>query len=146
LLDPRGAVVAVDARALAAADPAHQGHGHRAAVAGRHAWVRGGQEAARSGAGLAEWRARDKQTALNRVHMNPTAFSQGEIEALGARAEAMVDALGAISAEPDRLVRLFLSPEHRRAADLVARWMREAGLTVSEDALGTVRGRLGQGR
>jgi|SoiMethySBSTD1v2_1073268.scaffolds.fasta_scaffold24333_5 allantoate deiminase len=78
--------------------------------------------------------------------MNPTAFSQDEIEALGARAEVMVNALGAISAEPDRLVRLFLSPEHRRAADLVARWMREAGLTVSEDALGTVRGRLGQGR
>ena len=58
----------------------------------------------------------------------------------------MVDALGAISAEPDRLVRLFLSPEHRRAADLVARWMREAGLAVSEDALGTVRGRFGAGQ
>jgi allantoate deiminase len=74
--------------------------------------------------------------------MKPTTFSQDDIDALGARAEAMVNALGAISAEPDRLVRLFLSPEHRRAADLVARWMREAGLDVSEDALGTVRGRL----
>jgi len=73
-------------------------------------------------------------------------FSQSEIDALGARAEAMVNTLGAISAEPDRLVRLFLSPEHRRAADRVAAWMREAGLAVSEDALGTVRGRLGQGR
>jgi allantoate deiminase len=72
----------------------------------------------------------------------PTSFSQSEIDALGARAETMVNALGAISAEPDRLVRLFLTPEHRRAADLVARWMREVGLTVSEDALGTVRGRL----
>jgi allantoate deiminase len=69
-------------------------------------------------------------------------FSQTDIDALGARAEAMVNALGAISAEPDRLVRLFLSPEHRRAADLVAHWMREAGLEVGEDALGTVRGRL----
>jgi allantoate deiminase len=65
-----------------------------------------------------------------------------DIDALGARAEAMVNALASISAEPDRLVRLFLTPEHRRAADLVARWMREAGLVVSEDALGTVRGRL----
>ena len=74
------------------------------------------------------------------------AFSQNEIDALGARAEAMVNALGAISAEPGRLVRLFLSPEHRRAADRVAEWMREAGLDVSEDALGTVRGRReGQG-
>ena len=65
--------------------------------------------------------------------------------ALGARAEAMVKALAAISAEPARMVRLFLTPEHRRAADLVAQWMREAGLSVSEDALGTVRGRVGEG-
>jgi len=63
--------------------------------------------------------------------------------ALGTRAEAMVTELAAISAEPDRLVRLFLSPEHRRAADLVAGWIRAAGLSVDEDALGTVRGRFG---
>ena len=53
----------------------------------------------------------------------------------------MINSLGTISAEPDRLVRLFLTPEHRRAADRVADWMREVGLEVSEDALGTVRGR-----
>ena len=64
---------------------------------------------------------------------------------LGARAENMIKALAAVSAEPARLVRLFLSPEHRRAADLVAQWMSAAGLAVSEDALGTVRGRAGQG-
>src|SRR5215211_7872390 len=69
-------------------------------------------------------------------------FSPAKIDALGARAEAMINTLGAISAEPDRLVRLFLTPEHRRAADKIAEWMRAAGLTVSEDALGTVRGRL----
>src|SRR5437868_14946113 len=74
------------------------------------------------------------------------ALSQDEIDALSARAEEMVNALGTSSAEPDRLVRLFLTPEHRRAADRVAQWMREAGPTVSEDALGTVRGRRdGQG-
>jgi allantoate deiminase len=74
------------------------------------------------------------------------AFSQSEIEALAARAEGMVDALGTISAEPGRLVRLFLTPEHRRAADRIAAWMREAALEVSEDAVGTIRGRLeGQG-
>src|SRR4051812_50213174 len=56
----------------------------------------------------------------------------------------MIAELAAISAEPGRLVRLFLTPEHRRAADLVAGWMRAAGLTVSEDALGTVRGRFGE--
>src|SRR5882672_2180103 len=72
----------------------------------------------------------------------PSSLSQSDIDALGARAEAMANTLGAISAEPDRLVRLFLTPEHRRAADQVGQWMREAGLQVSEDALGTVRGRL----
>jgi allantoate deiminase len=74
--------------------------------------------------------------------MTPPHLSSTDIDALGTRAEAMIEALGAISAEPDRLVRLFLTPEHRRAADLVARWMREAGLEATEDALGTVRGRL----
>jgi allantoate deiminase len=69
-----------------------------------------------------------------------TTPTQVERMALGARAESLLTELGAISAEPQRLVRLFLTPEHRKAADLVARWMREAGMTVSEDALGTVRG------
>lgn len=64
---------------------------------------------------------------------------------LGLRAAAMLDELAAISAEDGRLVRLFLTPEHRRAADLVAGWVRRAGLRVSEDALGTVRGHLGSG-
>ena len=63
-------------------------------------------------------------------------------QTLGARANAMIAELAAISSEPGRLVRLFLTPEHRRGADLVAGWMRAAGLSVSEDALGTLRGRL----
>ncbi|HLA21137.1 MAG TPA: Zn-dependent hydrolase, partial [Pseudolabrys sp.] len=66
-------------------------------------------------------------------------------ETLGRRAEAMLKELAAISAEPDKLVRLFLTPEHRRAAKLVAQWMGEAGLEVSEDALGNVRGKIGHG-
>ena len=61
--------------------------------------------------------------------------------ALGERADMMIRTLASISAEPNRLVRGFLTPEHRAAADLVGKWMREAGLDVSEDALGTVRGR-----
>jgi allantoate deiminase len=64
--------------------------------------------------------------------------------ALGRRAEAMLFELAAISADPDRLVRLYLTPEYRRAADLVAFWMREAGLDVFEDQLGNVRGRVGE--
>jgi allantoate deiminase len=73
-------------------------------------------------------------------------MSAPDAQALGARAEAMLTELGAISAEPRRRVRLFLTPEHRRAADRVALWMREAGLAVSEDALGTVKGRTGEGK
>ncbi|MGN6463160.1 MAG: allantoate amidohydrolase [Pseudolabrys sp.] len=65
---------------------------------------------------------------------------------LGRRAEEMIRELAPISAEPDRLVRLFLSPQHRQAADVVARWMREAGMAVTEDALGTLRGRTGEGK
>ena len=64
-----------------------------------------------------------------------------DVGELGSRAEQMIAQLAAISAEPGRLVRLYLTPEHRRAADLVAGWMRAAGMAVSEDALGTVRGR-----
>src|SRR5262249_44999151 len=67
-----------------------------------------------------------------------------DTEALGARAFAMIEELGAISAEAAPVVRLFLPPEHRRAADRVAGFMRAAGMTVSEDALGTVRGRFGE--
>jgi allantoate deiminase len=63
-----------------------------------------------------------------------------DIEAIGARAETMLAELGAISSEPQRLVRLYLTPEHRRAADLIGSWMRDAGMIVTEDALGTVRG------
>ncbi len=59
---------------------------------------------------------------------------------LGQRAEAMLSELGKISSDPNRLVRLFLYTEHRRATDLVASWMRDAGMSVTEDALGTVRG------
>ena len=66
-----------------------------------------------------------------------------ETQSLGARANAMIDALAAISADPDRLTRLYLSPEHRRAADLVAQWMEGVGMDVTIDGMGTVRGRYG---
>jgi allantoate deiminase len=49
--------------------------------------------------------------------------------------------LAAVSDEPGRLTRLYLGPGHRAAADLVTRWMREAGMAVRIDALGNVVGR-----
>ena len=58
--------------------------------------------------------------------------------------EAIADRLvelAALSDEPGRLTRLYLSPAHRRAADLVGYWMREAGMTTRIDALGSVVGR-----
>jgi len=69
-----------------------------------------------------------------------------DIAAVGRRAELMLLELGKISAEPKRIVRLFLTPEHRRAADLIAELMQDGGLDVTEDALGTVKGRTGEGR
>jgi allantoate deiminase len=73
-------------------------------------------------------------------------MTREEVRGLGDRAEAMLAALAAISAEPDRLVRLYLSEEHRRAARLVGEWMRSAGLKVRMDAAGTVHGLLPAGR
>jgi allantoate deiminase len=62
------------------------------------------------------------------------------IHDLGTRALDLLDRLAAVTDEPGRITRLYLSPAHRRAADMVADWMRARGLTVSEDAIGTVRG------
>lgn len=61
---------------------------------------------------------------------------------IGARAEAMLAELAAFTDSDANLTRLYLSPAHRAAADRVAEWMRDAGLDVGFDALGTVRGRL----
>ena len=52
-----------------------------------------------------------------------------------------IDALAAISESPDALTRICFSPEHRRAGELILRWMREAGLTARMDEIGNVIGR-----
>ena len=52
-----------------------------------------------------------------------------------------LDQLGAITSVPGEVTRLYLTKEHRAAADVVAGWMRDAGLAVSHDAAGTVVGR-----
>lgn len=53
-----------------------------------------------------------------------------------------LDELGRISDEQGGLTRTFLSRAMRRANKLVAKWMREAGLVVREDAMGNLIGRL----
>jgi allantoate deiminase len=50
------------------------------------------------------------------------------------------DALGNISEEPGRLTRVFASPSMRRANELVAIWMREAGMKTRVDAIGNLIG------
>jgi len=56
------------------------------------------------------------------------------------RAAERIEALGRISEVPDGLTRFFCSPAMRRANDLVARWMRQAGMAVREDAIGNLIG------
>ena len=52
-----------------------------------------------------------------------------------------IEMLGKISEEPGRLTRTFCSPAMRQANDQVAAWMRDAGMTVAEDAIGNLIGR-----
>jgi len=61
--------------------------------------------------------------------------------ALGEEIVRRINALAAISETPDQLTRIFLTPEHRAAADLLLQWMREAGMAAHLDAIGNVCGR-----
>lgn len=58
-------------------------------------------------------------------------------ESILARAEL----LAAITQDAPRVTRAYLTPEHRRAGERIASWMREAGMSVHWDALGNVVGR-----
>lgn len=60
---------------------------------------------------------------------------------LGEEITARIDALAAISATPDAITRVFLTPQHRGAADMLMAWMREAGMAAHLDAIGNVCGR-----
>lgn len=51
------------------------------------------------------------------------------------------DALAEISETPGQLTRVYLSPEHLRANQLVGEWMRAAGMTVWQDSVGNICGR-----
>src|ERR1700684_1029988 len=61
--------------------------------------------------------------------------------ALGAEIVRRINALGAISETPGQLTRIFLTPDHRPAADLLLQWMKEAGMAAHLDAIGNVCGR-----
>ncbi|MFN7961216.1 MAG: allantoate amidohydrolase [Thermoanaerobaculia bacterium] len=65
-----------------------------------------------------------------------------QLSAAAAELAQKLDQLGAVSDEPGRLSRIFLSPAMARAGLQVAEWMRQAGLEVREDSLGNRIGRL----
>ena len=60
---------------------------------------------------------------------------------LGREIVGRIGALGAISETPENLTRIFLSPEHRTAAELLLSWMESAGMRAHLDAIGNVCGR-----
>jgi allantoate deiminase len=60
---------------------------------------------------------------------------------LGDEIVSRINQLGTISETPEHLARIFLSPEHRIAADLMLSWMKDAGMAAHVDAIGNVCGR-----
>ncbi len=60
---------------------------------------------------------------------------------LGDEIVARIEQLAAISETPENLTRIFLTAEHRAAADLLLGWMRDAGMEAHLDAIGNVCGR-----
>jgi allantoate deiminase len=63
------------------------------------------------------------------------------ISPLGEEIVGRIERLAAISESPDKLTRIFLTDEHRAAAELIMGWMREAGMSAHLDAIGNVCGR-----
>jgi allantoate deiminase len=63
------------------------------------------------------------------------------VSSLGDEIVGRVDELAAISEAPEHLARVFLTKEHRVAADLILTWMRSAGMRAHLDAIGNVCGR-----
>jgi allantoate deiminase len=60
---------------------------------------------------------------------------------LGEEIVSRINELAAISETPEHLARVFLSKEHRAAAELLLSWMRSAGMRADLDAIGNVCGR-----
>ncbi len=64
-----------------------------------------------------------------------------DLPSLGREIIGRIGALGGVSETPENLTRIFLSPEHRAAADLLLSWMQAAGMRAHLDAIGNVCGR-----
>ena len=95
-------------------------------VADRAALARQPQASSRSAAGF---------------RMKAGAGQSGSPDVLGDAIVSRINELAAISETPKHLTRIFLTPEHRAAADLLLGWMRDAGMSAHQDAIGNVCGR-----
>jgi allantoate deiminase len=60
---------------------------------------------------------------------------------LGEEIVGRINRLAEISESAGNLTRVFLTAEHRAAADLLMRWMRDAGMRAHLDAIGNICGR-----
>jgi allantoate deiminase len=60
---------------------------------------------------------------------------------MGPEIWSRIEELAAITAEPGKVTRLFLTPEQKRATEVVRAWMTQAGMAARVDALGNLIGR-----
>src|ERR1700744_2621610 len=74
--------------------------------------------------------------------MNSTnAKNPAKTSPLGEEIVGRINRLAAVSEVPDNITRIFRTPQHGTAADLIMDWMREAGMSARLDAIGNVCGR-----
>jgi allantoate deiminase len=71
----------------------------------------------------------------------PNASMAGKVSPLGEEIVSRINRLAAISETADNLTRIFLTSQHRAAADLIMGWMVDAGMRAHLDAIGNVCGR-----
>ena len=73
--------------------------------------------------------------------MNKMKSAGPQTLSLGDEIVGRINQLAAISETPAHLARIFLTSEHRTAAELILGWMRSAGMAAHLDAIGNVCGR-----
>jgi allantoate deiminase len=86
--------------------------------------------------GFCHWKSMSEMNAAIAGLQNPSLNPS-----LGDEIVGRINQLGAISETPEHLARVFLSKQHRAAADLILAWMGEAGMQAQLDAIGNVCGR-----
>jgi allantoate deiminase len=75
------------------------------------------------------------------MNENNAQTAERKTSSLGAQIVGQIEQLAKISESPDNLSRVFLTDEHRAAAELIMSWMIEAGMDARLDAIGNVCGR-----